>query len=420
MRIAFVIDEFPSITQTFVLNQITGLIDRSHRVRIYPTVKNTSIEIPLEVEKYQLLSKTFFRPQIGKTLSGLSRFLLKDFTRAFKTNPRMVIRSFNVFKYDRYAFTGPLFNDAAPFLDKVRQFDIVHAHFGLNGLRAMRLRDLGAINGKIVTTFHGYDISKDIFMYGARRYKRLFEKGDFFLTVSRHFKKELIRLGCPEPKIAVHRCGVKVEPFSAKTLNTGKDSSPRGPGKKIRIVSIGRFVEKKGLQYAVQAVSKLRDKNYGLSYSIIGDGELRTEIETLIRHEGVNDIVQLHRWLPHDRIMSILSESDILLAPSVTSSQGDKEGIPVVIIEAMAVGIPVISTHHSGIPELVENGVNGFLVLERDIGALTEKLALLIHHTDMRNRMGRAARRRVEMDFNIDHLNDRLIEVYRRISDGCI
>ncbi|HEY6104105.1 MAG TPA: glycosyltransferase, partial [bacterium] len=116
-------------------------------------------------------------------------------------------------------------------------------------------------------------------------------------------------------------------------------------------------------------------------------------------------------------IRRLLEGAHILLAPSVTAQDGDQEGIPNVVKEAMATGMPVVSTRHSGIPELVQDAVSGFLVAERDVDALAERLVFLIDHPETWPEMGRAGRRKVEADFDVEHMHDRLIALYAQVLD---
>jgi colanic acid/amylovoran biosynthesis glycosyltransferase len=110
-----------------------------------------------------------------------------------------------------------------------------------------------------------------------------------------------------------------------------------------------------------------------------------------------------------------MKDSDILLAPSVTAEGGDQEGIPVVLMEALAQGLPVISTYHSGIPELVQDGVSGYLVHERDVNVLSERLEHLIKNQELWAKMGRAGRNYIENYYNIDKLNEQLVEIFQKL-----
>jgi colanic acid/amylovoran biosynthesis glycosyltransferase len=138
----------------------------------------------------------------------------------------------------------------------------------------------------------------------------------------------------------------------------------------------------------------------------------------LIAELKVGDNIKLVGWKSQDQITELLKTSDILLAPSVTSSTGDQEGIPGAIMEAFAAGLPVVSTNHAGIPELVQDGDSGFLVPEKDVKALVQKLEILIEQPQLRHAMGRTGRTTVEEYYNIETLNNRLIEVYQQLLRG--
>jgi len=148
---------------------------------------------------------------------------------------------------------------------------------------------------------------------------------------------------------------------------------------------------------------------------VVGDGMLRENLQQLIEGMGIERQVKLLGWKTHDEVKMLLEESHVLVAPSLTSEDGDQEGIPNAIKEAMASGLPVISTFHSGIPELVTDGVSGFLVPERDVASLADSLAYLIRHPEKCNEMGKAGRMQVEQKFNIHHLNKELEELYLRV-----
>ena len=180
----------------------------------------------------------------------------------------------------------------------------------------------------------------------------------------------------------------------------------------VKVVTIARLVEKKGVEYAIRAVAKVAKNKPNIKYTIVGDGLLREDLQSLIEQLNVADIVKLIGWKQQEQVVEILSNSDILLAPSVTAHNDDQEGIPVVLMETMAMGLPIISTQHSGIPELVQDGVSGYLVPERDVDALAEKLNYLIEHPELWSSMGLAGREFVEDNYNIDKLNDKLIKIF--------
>ena len=130
------------------------------------------------------------------------------------------------------------------------------------------------------------------------------------------------------------------------------------------------------------------------------------------------DNIKLLGWKTQAEVADLLKASDILLAPSVTTENGEEEGIPGVIMEAFAQGLPVVSTYHAGIPEVVKDGESGFLVAERDVDALAERLERLIEHPELRFAMGQNGRRFVEEHYDVDKLNDRLVRIYQQLLDG--
>ncbi len=163
------------------------------------------------------------------------------------------------------------------------------------------------------------------------------------------------------------------------------------------------------LQYALDAVAQvLRERPGALTYHVVGDGPLRAELEAQAERNGLREYVTFHGWKDRAAATKLLDEMHLMLLPSTTAADGDREGIPVSLMEAMARGLPVVSTRHSGIPELVEAGCSGFLAEERDVPALVECLRALLDHPDMWSGFGRAGRERVEEAFDIHRLNDDL------------
>jgi colanic acid/amylovoran biosynthesis glycosyltransferase len=177
---------------------------------------------------------------------------------------------------------------------------------------------------------------------------------------------------------------------------------------------VGRLVEKKGIEYAIRAVAKLHDQGCDLEYEIIGDGPLRATLQTLIRDLGVAGIVSLPGGKDRNGVIHSLQRADVFLAPSVRAEDGDEDGPANVLKEAMATGLPVVATQHGGIPELVQDGVSGFLVPERDADTLAERLAYLIDHPDAWGSMGRAGRAFVEQHFEKNVVLDELVDFYQQ------
>jgi colanic acid/amylovoran biosynthesis glycosyltransferase len=180
-------------------------------------------------------------------------------------------------------------------------------------------------------------------------------------------------------------------------------------------LSVGRFIEKKGLEYGIRAVSNVLKKYPNIKYNIAGDGPLKSQFEELINERRVSKNIKLLGWKTQSEIRKLMKKSDIMIAPSVTSSRGDQEGIPVTLIEALATGLPVITTGHSGIPELVQDGKSGLIVPERDVNYLTDRICYLIEHPEIWSVLALAGRKYIEAHYDIDKLNDRLVKRYKRL-----
>jgi colanic acid/amylovoran biosynthesis glycosyltransferase len=413
MKIAVIILEFPALNETFILDHITGLIDRGHEVDIYATAPKGEPKIHREIESYDLLSRTVYRDDTKFTVSR--NLILRAWrgtpllARGLLRNPRATLNSLNVFRLGREASSLTALYKAAPFLD-FGAYDIIHCHFPKNGQLAVSLRELGAIKGKIVTSFHGYHCS--YFKNEKRRhvFDDLFDKGDMFLVCSEHMKRWFDQVGWGRGKMIVHRYGVHVGRFIASKPKPTKDGH-------VRLLSVGRFVEKKGFEYAIRGVAKILRDHPNVQYDIVGNGPEGPKLEQLIAELGLADNVRLVGWQEREEVLRLLKLTDIFLAPSVTSQTGDQEGIPLVLHEAMASGLPAISTRHTGIPELVHDGESGFLVPERDVEALADRLSRLMEHPEIWHEMGQKGRKHIEEFNDLEKQNNRLVEVYRSLAD---
>lgn len=408
MKIAFIVEIFPSLSQTFVLNQIVDLIERGHEVDIYAEIRGDSHKIHPDVEKYHLLERTYYQPQVPADHAQRLRNGAVLFLCNCLIDPKLLLRSVNLFKYGKAAASFRMLHSVIPMLKKRPAYDIIHCHFGLLGLKGMWLRDIGAISGKLITTFHGVDMSQNLQLLGQDLYAPLFQAGDYFLPISQFWRNRLIELGCDPHKITVHHMGIDAQrfAFTPRTLVEGQT---------VQLISVSRLAEKKGIEYGIRAVATLVQEGLNVEYQIIGDGELRQPLADLIADLNVGHAIQLLGPKNHNEVMAALNQAHILVAPSVTAKDGNQEGIPVALMEAMAMGLPVVSTYHSGIPELVEDGISGYLVPERDIEALKTRLRQLVQKPESWLTMGTAGRQKVEQEFDLHALNAGLVELFEQV-----
>lgn len=403
MKIAFIVGSFPKLSETFILNQITGLIDKGHSVDIFAETKSNEKLMHSEVAQYNLLERASFVNIPSNKFYRKIKALYLAIINLYRA-PIKILRALNIIKYKDLG----IFYRMLPLVNK--KFDIVHCHFGPKGNTGIILKDLGVLNGKILTSFYGYDISSYI-NKDENIYCKLFDKVDLMTVLSKDMKKKLINLGAPKNKILIHHLGIKPNRFKYKRKTFRKNT--------VKFLTVARLVEKKGLKYAVEAFSKVVNSigSKKIQYDIVGDGPLKKELEEMVFHYKLQNSIKLWGWKNREEIIGMLNKAHIFILPSVTAKNGDQEGTPTVLLEAMAEGLPVISTYHSGIPEQVKNGKTGFLVPEKDTKSLTKKIKYLIEHPETWSGMGRKGRELVEKEFNINKLNDKLIEIYKNLVD---
>jgi len=410
MRIAMLVGNFPVLAETAILNQITGLIDRGHEVDIYPLddSKADTSTIHPDVHKYGLLKRSYFFARIPEnSFLYYLKFLSRWFVHWYK-NPGKAFRYLKVFQFGNRRKLLEEGYAMLPLLDK-KPYDIIHCQFGPLGLRVQEYRHFPLFKeGKLIVSMRGYDMSRYVQVKGQDIYKPIFEQADLFLPVCDYFKQRMIQLGCDEQKIMVHHSGINCQRFTYRTRSFD-------PGGQVRLITTGRLVEKKGMEYAIRAVAKISQTYPNIVYTIIGDGPLKSELDRLVEELMVTERVHLVGQKHHDEVAEILGKSHIFLAPSVTAVDGNQEGIPNALKEAMAMGLVVLSTRHSGIPELIEEEKTGYLVPERDVDSIAQKLIFIIEHPDQWAQLGRSSRDFVMKHFDMNKLNDELVEIYQQL-----
>ncbi|MGH7799427.1 MAG: glycosyltransferase [Thermodesulfobacteriota bacterium] len=404
MKIAFIVSSFPSLSQTFILNQITGLLDLGHDVEIFAEVNPNEKKVHSDVEEYRLIERTQYvmpRNRIKRVLKAIYLIITN-----FHKSPIKILKSLNVTKYGKDALSLKLlYYTLIPFPDK--KFDIIHCHFGPNGIIGVYLKEMG-VPGKYVTSFHGYDINSYPRIAGENVYSELFSRVSCFTWNSNLTKKQLIELGCDQKKIIILPYGVRIERFRFIERKV-RDEEP------ARILTVGRLVEKKGHEYAIKAIAEVVKRHRNIDYMIAGEGPSRSNLENLVLRLEIKNYVKFLGAVDQEEVLRLYEHSHIFLLSSVTASDGDSEGLPVVLLEAQAVGLPIISTLHSGIPEGVLDGKSGFLVPEKDVDALADKIEYLIEHPELWPDMGRCGRKFVEERYDIQKLNRRLVKIYKAL-----
>jgi len=330
----------------------------------------------------------------------------------FVPSPVMARRTF-VDRGHRRLLRAPAAGQLAYYIRIVRENDVklIHAHFGPGGLRMVHVKRRCGI--PLIVNFHGYDAGQFPRRLRNRlRVRWLFRAADHFLTPSQHMKRRLIELGCPGHKVTVHYIGVPVEAIRY----ADRRSPPRGT--LVRLLQVSNLVEKKGTLYLLEAFSIVCRRHSDVQLRLVGDGPMRPLIEERIRRLGLSESVTLAGPRPHYDIPDELAAAHIFVHPSVTGSDGDMEATPIAIKEAMASGLPVVSTYHGGIPELVENGRSGFLAPERDAESLATHLEHLLQHPEVWAHLGRRGRSIVEKRHSLVKQVNELEVLYSQVMSG--
>jgi colanic acid/amylovoran biosynthesis glycosyltransferase len=405
MKIAIVVSEFPALSETFILSHVTSLLDRGAEVTVLAHRPRAESTVHPEIETYGLREKTWYSGQPARRWPRVAGLAQRLASAAFRRRLPAALAALDAGRWGRTAANLDLLYAATGALPASRRFDIVHCHFGDCALRGAFLREAGLIEGRLVATLHGAD---DI--VGVEPLRRLFELGDAFLPISEFWSRKLADMGCPQEKLRVHHVGIDTRRFAFK-------ERARAPGEALRLATVCRLAEKKGLEVAIQAIAMLREQrpDVPLHFSIVGDGPLEGALRAQARELGLTDSVAFLGPRPRDEVVRVLEDAHAFFHPSVTASNGEREGIPVSIMEAMASGLPVVATWHSGIPELVEDGVSGLLAPEHDVGALARHLAALADDPALLPRMGKAGRAAVEKGFDQESLDRALWGFYEEL-----
>lgn len=404
MRIAFIVEAFPKLSETFVLNQVTALLDLGHDVEIFPSKNFDEIKEHPKVGKYGLLDKTFYPPIVpdNSILAKLkcAWLVVKNFSNIEIIN-RILSLTYPV------GAKISLFFRMLPLIGK-EKFDIIHCHFGPMGKVAIQARSLGIISGKLVLSFYGYDASRH--KLDAKYYASIAQQFDGYIAISNYLKEKIANLGFPEERITKIPLGVDLIDFNLSEKMFKRDGQ--------KLLTVARLVEKKGIYYGIMAFSKLRKKNQKLEYHIVGDGILYENFQELIKELGLEGWIFLHGAKDKDEIFQFYREADIFVLPSITASDGNTEGQGLVLQEAQLMELPVISTFHNGIPEGIVENETSFLVAERDINALSEKISILIEDEQLRTEMGKKGRNLVLEKFDNQKLVKELYAYYQNLTSS--
>ncbi len=408
MRIACFVGEFPALSITFIIRQMAAMIARGHEVDIYPSRPGPAGKQHELVERFGLVRRATLPPAMpAGYLARAASALRLVFAPPGGEAPRR-LRLVSPLAHGADGASLRLLHELAPLRGRPT-YDVIHCFFAVNAIRAVAARDAGLIRGPILTTFLGYDVTAYPRRRGGAVYRHVFERVERFTAISNFMADKAAALGCPRDRIIHLPLGIEVDEFAFRERRPGDDGE-------IRLLTVGRLVQKKGIEYSIRATAAVARAHPRLLYRIVGDGPLRGSLQALIDQLGVGSYIRLMGAMTQDEVRRLYDDSHLFVLSSVTADDGDTEGQGLVLQEAQAMGLPVLSTIHNGIPEGVADGVSAFLVPERDVDALTDRLRQLVAEPSRWPAMGRAGRELVEARFDVRRLDDRLEEIYRSLA----
>jgi colanic acid/amylovoran biosynthesis glycosyltransferase len=373
MNIGYVVTSFPTLSESFVLNEVSELVRRGVNVHVFSLTEPE----PSKSTDYVLHSELF-----------------QDRIHTFKGSLMMAGLRLSLIRSDAYI-------RAKYFVNLIRreklQLDFIHAQFAADqayvaSQMAMALKLPHSI------TAHASDLYN---VKHRERARRQMLRADAVVTISNYNAEHIRDLGVNPEKVHVIRTGVNLKKFSARPNNSVRQHL---------LLSISRLVEKKGLIFSIKAVKNLQKKYPTLAYTIVGSGPLERILKDAA--QGLN--VQFLKGISNDEVIQLLHECTVFVLPCIIARDGDRDGIPVALMEAMACEVPVISTRISGIPELIESGKEGILVGQRNICELERSVEFILQNQEAAD-IGVNARAKIERDYNIEKNITKLMNVFETL-----
>ena len=348
-----------------------------------------------------VLSETFIRGHIERLPARVT--LLYGWPLAHEGRPILSVPRRAAHKLQRMLLRGGIereLTEAYATAFRRARADAVLAEYGPVGVLVWEAcRRLGV---PLVVHFHGYDASvREVLEEHRETYPAMFRAACAVVAVSRAMREKLISLGAPPEKVHYNPYGIDCGEFG------GADPASAPPV----FVAVGRFVEKKAPHLTLRAFAEVRRAHPSARLRMVGEGPLLESCRALASELGLDGAVEFLGAQSHERVREEMRAARCFVQHSVEAPNGDCEGTPLGILEAGASGLPVVSTRHAGIPDVVVEGETGLLVEEGDVGSMAEMMERLAADAALAGRMGRAARRRIAENFSVERSDRNLWDI---------
>jgi len=403
LKILYVVSLFPCWSETFIVREMLALKRRGVDVVIFslkqPEEKTVQSDVAFLADSViypvGLLKATKRNFNFLVSNFGVIFKLLLDITVSMYKTPIAGIKSIIVMWRTLGALPDILKQDIS----------WIHAHWATYpSTSAMVMSKI--IKIPFSFTAHAHDIFEENQLLNQK-----YNAATFGVTISKYNKEYLSRkLHRPfGGELNIIHCGVdlSVMPYT----RSGRDLN--------NILAVGRLDEIKGFKYLIEACSVLKANNISFKCKIVGDGPLKAELVKMRDDFGLQQDVEFLGVLKQEEVRNILARATMFVLPSVKTSTGNMDGIPVALMEAMATGLPVISTYVSGIPELIEDGVSGYLCEPKNSKELAEKITLLVSDSELQEEFSKSARLKVERQFSIELEADKLLQLFSEGMQSC-
>lgn len=315
---------------------------------------------------------------------------------AYKLSPVLKYFPHTVSTQRKKAYTAALVEN---------NIQLMHVHFGVMAVDVMAVCE--KINVPLIVTFHGFDITAAVKRSPSYHTALLvlFSKMKLGIAISNEMKNRLIALGCASDKIKVSYLGIPLEEFKYvdRSHHTGT----------VKFLHAGRLSETKGVPDLVHAFSSAFSKEDAVELFIVGDGEEKEHVREAINQSRVKDKIKFLGKLSNEELLKHREACDVFVLNCRTPASGDKEGLPIALLEASSTGLPILSTYHAGISEGITHEQTGLLVQEYDNKGLAEGMRLLMDQ-EKRLQLGRQGRAWMEEQFDLIKCNEVLYEIYQQ------
>lgn len=402
LRIAYLVKTFPRLSETFILNEILGMEKLGAQIHIFSLKRPDNSAVHPDVAKIK--APVTYIPSVEGSFwwRDLGRLVLYHLLLVL-ASPRKYLQAAKFYFFKPGPSPLREFLRAGCVAQVLRRgnFDRMHVHFANVPATVAEVAQR-LIGVRYTITAH----AKDIYLTRREELARKIRSAEAVLTCTAYNQRYLASLAAGGTPVHLAYHGIDVSRFGTTSVTCAThDTEPP------LILSVGRFCQKKGFKHLILACALLKDRGRRFRCQIVGYGELQSDLERMIASLGLTEVVTLPGTMTQDQLAARYPQASIFVLPCLVTDNGDRDGIPNVLIEAMSCGLPVVSTDVSGISELVSNGENGLLAPQKDSIALADAMDLLLARPELRNRLSCNARQTVRQSFTQEAAARRVFEI---------